>query len=60
MRCQRTHSAEKLLADSGMTVHTPDAALMSALGKIGDTIGAEWLKASGADGEAIVKAYRGK
>jgi len=57
---QREQSANKMLADNGMTVHTPDAALMSALGKVGDTIAAEWLKASGADGEAIVKAYRGK
>ena len=55
---QREQSANKLLADNGMTVHAPDAALMSALGKIGDTIAAEWLKAAGADGEAIVKAYR--
>ena len=55
---QREQSANKMLADNGMTVHTPDAALMTALGKVGDTIAAEWLKASGADGEAIVKAYR--
>jgi hypothetical protein len=41
-----------------MTVHAPDAALMAAMNKIGDTITAEWLKAAGADGEAIVKAYR--
>ena len=57
---QRESSANKMLADNGMTVHTPDAAMMSALGKVGDTIAAEWLKAAGADGEAIVKAYRGK
>jgi len=57
---QREQSANKMLADNGMTVHTPDAALMAALGKVGDTIAAEWLKASGADGEAILKAYRGK
>jgi TRAP-type C4-dicarboxylate transport system substrate-binding protein len=57
---QREQSANKMLADNGMTVHTPDAALMAALGKIGDTIAAEWLKAAGADGEAILKAYRGK
>ena len=56
----REQSANKMLADNGMTVHVPDAALMSALGKVGDTIAAEWLKAAGADGEAIVKAYRGK
>jgi TRAP-type C4-dicarboxylate transport system substrate-binding protein len=57
---KRESDANKLLADNGMTVHKPDAALMSALGKVGDTIAAEWLKAAGADGEAIVKAYRGK
>jgi len=57
---QREQTANKMLADNGMTVHTPDAGLMSAMNKVGDTIAAEWLKASGADGEAIVKAYRGK
>jgi TRAP-type C4-dicarboxylate transport system substrate-binding protein len=57
---QRESTANKMLADNGMTVHTPDAAMMSALGKVGDTIAAEWLKAAGADGEAIVKAYRRK
>ena len=57
---QRETTANKTLADNGMTVHTPDAGLMSALGKIGDTIAAEWLKTAGADGEAIIKAYRGK
>ena len=57
---QREQSANKQLADNGMTVHAPDAALMSALGKVGDTIAAEWLKAAGADGEAILKAYRGR
>jgi TRAP-type transport system periplasmic protein len=57
---QREQSANKQLADNGMTVHTPDAAMMGALGKVGDTIAAEWLKAAGADGDNIVKAYRGK
>ncbi len=57
---KRESDANKMLADNGMTVHTPDAALMAALSKVGDTIGAEWLKAAGADGEAIVKAYRGR
>jgi TRAP-type C4-dicarboxylate transport system substrate-binding protein len=55
---KREADANKMLADNGMTVHQPDAALMAALGKVGDTIAAEWLKAAGADGEAIVKAYR--
>ena len=58
MSRKREGDANKLLADNGMAVHAPDAALMAAMNKIGDTITAEWLKAAGADGEAIVKAYR--
>ncbi len=57
---QREQGANKMLADNGMTLHTPDAALMAALTKIGDQMTAEWLKTAGADGEAIVKAYKGK
>jgi len=57
---KRESDANKMLADNGMTVHSPDAALMAAMTKVGDTIAAEWLKAAGADGAAIVKAYRGK
>ncbi len=56
----RETNANKALADNGMAVHTPTPAMMSAMSKIGDTISAEWLKSAGADGEAIVKAYRGK
>lgn len=54
----RESNANKILADNGMTVHTPTPAMMSSLARIGDTISAEWLKSAGADGEAIVKAYR--
>jgi TRAP-type C4-dicarboxylate transport system substrate-binding protein len=57
---KREADANKMLADNGMTVHTPNAAMMSGLNKVGETIAAEWLKAAGADGEAILKAYRGK
>jgi TRAP-type C4-dicarboxylate transport system substrate-binding protein len=56
----RESNANKLLADNGMTVHTPTPAMMASLSKIGDTISAEWLKSAGPDGEAILKAYRGK
>jgi TRAP-type C4-dicarboxylate transport system substrate-binding protein len=60
MSRQREASANKLLADNGMTVHTPDAAMMAAFTRIGEQMTAEWLKSAGADGEAIIKAYRGK
>ncbi len=56
----RETNANKLLADNGMAVRTPTPAMMASLSKIGDTISGEWLKSAGADGEAIVKAYRGK
>jgi len=56
----RESNANKLLADNGITVHTPTPAMMAALAKIGDTMGAEWAKSAGAEGEAILKAYRGK
>jgi hypothetical protein len=34
--------------------------MMKAFGKVGDQMTGEWLKAAGADGEAILKSYRGK
>jgi len=57
---QREASANKLLADNGMTVHKPDAAMMKAYAKVGETMLGEWLKSAGAEGEAIVKTYRAK
>ncbi len=57
---QREASANKLLADNGMTVHKPDAAMMTAYAKVGETMLGEWLKSAGAEGEAIVKTYRAK
>jgi len=57
---KRESDANKMLADNGMTVRTPDAAMMAAFNKIGEQMAGEWLKAAGADGQAIVKAYRGK
>lgn len=46
------------LARNGMTVTPPSAALQADLKKIGDTMVAEWLKTTGADGQAILDAYR--
>jgi len=57
---KRESDANKMLADNGMTVHTPDAAMMSAFGKIGEQMTGEWLKTAGGDGEAILKTYRGR
>lgn len=46
------------LAAKGMKVQPPSAALRADLRKIGDTMTSEWLKSAGADGQAIVSAYR--
>jgi len=46
------------LAKNGMTVAPPSAQLKGEFRKIGDTMTAEWLKTAGADGQAIVEAYR--
>jgi TRAP-type C4-dicarboxylate transport system substrate-binding protein len=46
------------LAKNGMTVGPPSAQLKSDLKKIGDTMTADWVKSAGADGQAIVDAFR--
>jgi TRAP-type C4-dicarboxylate transport system substrate-binding protein len=56
----REQEANELLKKNGMTIHEPDAAMKSAYEKVGDQILQEWLKKAGADGQAIIKAYRGK
>jgi len=56
----RTLEANDLLAKNGMTIHKPDAAMRDAYAKVGSQILDEWLKKSGAEGQSIIKAYRGK
>ena len=43
-----------------MSVQKPGERLAADLAKIGETMSAEWIKATGAEGAAIIKAYRGK
>jgi TRAP-type C4-dicarboxylate transport system substrate-binding protein len=57
---QRESSANLELAKNGITIHEPDAAMKAAYRKVGDTMLAEWQKTAGADGDAIIKAYRAK
>ena len=47
----------KTLADNGMTVAEPGEQLAADLKGIGDTMTAEWLEQTGADGQAISDAY---
>jgi TRAP-type C4-dicarboxylate transport system substrate-binding protein len=46
------------LVKNGMTVAPPSATLKADLKKIGDTMTADWVKGAGADGQAIVNAFR--
>ena len=46
------------LTKNGMTVAVPSAALKADLKKVGDTMIGEWQKTSGAEGQAILDAYK--
>lgn len=46
------------LKAKGMKVNAPSPALASGFKKAGDTLTADWLKKAGADGQAIVDAYK--
>ena len=46
------------LAKNGMHVFPPSQQLAADFRKVGETMTAEWLKTAGADGQAIIEAYR--
>jgi TRAP-type C4-dicarboxylate transport system substrate-binding protein len=52
-----TSTLETLKAN-GMTVAPPSAQLKADLTKIGDTMLKEWIERAGAEGKAMVDAYR--
>jgi TRAP-type C4-dicarboxylate transport system substrate-binding protein len=56
----REKEGDETLAKNGVTLTEASAELKAALGKVGDQMAAEWEKSAGADGQAILKAYRGK
>ncbi len=61
----REMEANELLAKNGMTVRPPDAGMKAAFAKVGEQMTAEWQKTAGADGQGadgqtILKAFRGK
>jgi TRAP-type C4-dicarboxylate transport system substrate-binding protein len=47
-----------LLRKNGMTVYPPSTQLKADMKKIGDSMTADWLKKAGAEGQAIVDAFR--
>jgi TRAP-type C4-dicarboxylate transport system substrate-binding protein len=56
----REKDGDDTLAKNAVSVNEPSAEIKSALAKIGEQMAAEWEKSAGADGQAILKAYRRK
>ncbi len=53
-----TDKALKILADNKIVVVKPSDALMKGFAKVGATMTDEWEKSAGADGKALLAAYR--
>jgi TRAP-type C4-dicarboxylate transport system substrate-binding protein len=51
-------STLEVLKANGMTIAPPSAQLKADMKKVGDTIMKEWLDKSGAEGKAIVDAFK--
>jgi TRAP-type transport system periplasmic protein len=49
---------KKTMAEKGITVLAPTPAMKAELAKVGETMAAEWAKRAGAEGEAILAAFR--
>jgi TRAP-type C4-dicarboxylate transport system substrate-binding protein len=56
----REKDGDETLAKNGVAVTEASPELKAALSKIGDQMAAEWEKSAGADGQAILKAYKGR
>lgn len=50
----------KELGSKGMTIAAPSESVKKELAAIGETMTADWLKTAGAEGQAIIQAYRGR
>lgn len=55
---EETEVKTKMLADNGITIVQPSEALTTSMKNIGQTMTDEWLEQTGADGKAIIDAYR--
>lgn len=55
---EKTAAYMDILKDNGMTVVEPSPKLKEGLAKVGDKLTEDWLKKAGADGAAILEAYK--
>lgn len=51
---------KKALAEKGMNIVAPSSKLTADMRQVGDVMLVDWLKKAGADGQAIVEAFRKK
>jgi TRAP-type transport system periplasmic protein len=49
---------KKIMAEKGMKVLQPSALMVSDVKKIGETMATDWAKRAGADGDAVLAAFR--
>jgi TRAP-type transport system periplasmic protein len=56
----REKEGDETLAKNGVAVAEANPQLRASLSKIGEQMASEWEKSAGADGQAILKAYRSK
>jgi len=59
MSREEAEQQKAVLEENGMQVITPSETLQRELTEIGGTMTEEWLEDTGADGEAVIEAYRG-
>ena len=54
---EKTEEYKRLLTGKGMTIHKPSAKLMADMQQVGSLMLADWQKASGAEGAALIAEY---
>lgn len=54
---EKTEEYKRLLTSKGMTIHKPSAKLMADMQQVGALMLADWQKAAGADGAALIADY---
>ncbi len=54
---EKTEEYKRLLTSKGMTIHKPSAKLMADMQQVGALMLADWQKAAGAEGAALIADY---
>lgn len=55
---EKNDEYKRLLTERGMKIHKPSPKLDTDMRQVGSIMQADWLKVAGADGQAIVDAYK--